>query len=228
MWSVHTIQDAHYEPRYKTRFSGYGLGWFLQDKNGSFTTEHTGGLPGMLSIVRMIPEKKFGVVILTNTDAGGIFLDYAVANTISDNILNVEAKDWITYYANAYHSKENAGDSVTAKVWQTVANNKTIKINYEDYIGVYADKWFGKVEVFLKDGQLWFRSYRSPKLNGPMKFYQANTFAIPWEYKELDSDAFAIFSLDENGKAQSIKMKGISPNIDFSFDFQDLDLQRIK
>jgi hypothetical protein len=28
-------------------------------------------------------------------------------------------------------------------------------------------------------------------------------------------------------KAQSIKMKGISPNIDFSFDFQDLDLKRI-
>jgi hypothetical protein len=36
-----------------------------------------------------------------------------------------------------------------------------------------------------------------------------------------------MFSLDENGKAESIKMKGISPNIDFSFDFQDLFLERI-
>jgi hypothetical protein len=44
----------------------------------------------------------------------------------------------------------------------------------------------------------------------------------------MNADAFAIFSLNEEGKAQSIKMKGISPNIDFSFDFQDLDLQRIK
>ena len=34
--------------------------------------------------------------------------------------------------------------------------------------------------------------------------------------------------LDEEGIAQSIKMKGISPNIDFSFDFQDLDLKRIE
>jgi len=39
--------------------------------------------------------------------------------------------------------------------------------------------------------------------------------------------ALAIFSLDETGKAQSIKMKGISPNIDFSFDFRDLDLRKI-
>ena len=61
-----------------------------------------------------------------------------------------------------------------------------------------------------------------------MQFYKANTFAIKWEYQDMNCDAFAIFSLDEEGKAQSIKMKGISPNIDFSFDFHDLDLQRIK
>lgn len=61
-----------------------------------------------------------------------------------------------------------------------------------------------------------------------MKFYKANTFAIQWEYRGFDADAFAIFTLDEEGKAESIKMKGISPNIDFSFDFQDLDLKKIK
>lgn len=33
------------------------------------------------------------------------------------------------------------------------------------------------------------------------------------------------YRLDEESKAQSIKMKGISPNIDFSFVFQDLDLK---
>jgi hypothetical protein len=36
-----------------------------------------------------------------------------------------------------------------------------------------------------------------------------------------------MFTLDEEGKAQSIKMKGISPNIDFSYDFHDLDLVRV-
>ncbi|MFT6035954.1 MAG: hypothetical protein ACI9XJ_001530 [Marivirga sp.] len=42
----------------------------------------------------------------------------------------------------------------------------------------------------------------------------------------MNAEAFAIFSLNEEGKAIGIKMKGISPNIDFSFDFQDLDLKR--
>lgn len=79
----------------------------------------------------------------------------------------------------------------------------------------------------MKEKQLWVKSHRSPKLNGPMAFYNANTFAVKWEYQAMNCDTFAMFSIDETGKAQSIKMKGISPNIDFSFDFQDLDLKRI-
>lgn len=60
-----------------------------------------------------------------------------------------------------------------------------------------------------------------------MALYNANTFAIKWEYQVMNCDAFALFSFDETGKAQGVKMKGISPNIDFSFDFQDLELKRI-
>jgi hypothetical protein len=60
-----------------------------------------------------------------------------------------------------------------------------------------------------------------------MQLYDENTFAIRWEYQDMKADAFALFSMDENGRAQGIKMKGISRFIDFSFDFQDLDLRRI-
>ena len=123
-------------------------------------------------------------------------------------------------------SANNSADSVVTKVWQTVAAAKNTKINAADYTGIYEDKWFGKIEVFLKGDQLWFKAIRSPKLNGQMSFYKANSFVIKWEYQDMNCDAFAMFNMDENGKAQSIKMKGISPNIDFSFDFQDLDLQR--
>jgi hypothetical protein len=60
-----------------------------------------------------------------------------------------------------------------------------------------------------------------------MCFYKENTFAIKWEYQDMNADALAIFSLDKNGKSQNIKMKGISRFIDFSFDFQDLNLNKI-
>jgi CubicO group peptidase (beta-lactamase class C family) len=227
MWTIHTVTGASSDPRYNGHFGGYGLGWGLSDIKGNLRVGHTGGLPGMLTSVTMIPDLKLGVVILTNTESGGSALFNAVNRSIIESYLGLEKVDWIDRFSKDLQSRKSKGDSVTIKVWETVAAAKNTVIKNENFIGIYQDKWFGKVEIFMNGNQLWFKSYRSPKLNGPMSFYKANTFAVKWEYQDMPCDAFAIFNLDEEGKAQSIKMKGISPNIDFSFDFQDLDLERI-
>lgn len=228
MWRIHTVQESDEDPRYNFHFNGYGLGWQVSDEKGNLKVSHTGGLPGMLSIVTMYPDLNLGIVVLTNTENGGAGLFSAVSNTISDSYLGLDDFGWTDKLVEWMKEDRNTGDDVTKKVWEKVKLSKNVKIKNEDFIGVYADKWFGEIEVFEKNKQLWFKSYRSPKLNGPMAFYNANTFAIKWEYQAMNCDALAMFSLDENGKAQSIKMKGISPNIDFSFDFQDLDLIRVR
>jgi len=228
MWTIHTVTGINPDPRYNEHFGGYGLGWGLNDIKGNLQVSHTGGLPGMLTSVTLIPDLKLGVVILTNTESGGGLLFSAVQQTIIDRYLGLDNQNWIEKYSQYLQARNNTADSVVTKVWQTVASAKNTAINPADYTGLYEDKWFGKMEVFMKGNELWIRALRSPKLNGPMRFYKANTFAIKWEYQDMNCDAFALFGLDENGKAQSIKMKGISPNIDFSFDFQDLDLHRVK
>ncbi len=48
----------------------------------------------------------------------------------------------------------------------------------------------------------------SSKLTGEMFFYKGNTFAIEWNYTDMPCDAFAMFGLDENGKAINIKNEG--------------------
>lgn len=227
MWRIHTVIETNSDPRYNSHFSGYGLGWALSDVKGNLMVTHTGGLPGMLSIVTMYPDLNLGIVILTNTENGGAGLFSSVTNTIADSYLGLDNFSWTDKIVAWMNENKNKGDSVTQKTWEQVELVKNVKIKNEDFIGIYEDKWFGKVEVFEKEKQLWFKSIRSPKLNGPMAFYNANTFAIQWQYQAMNCDAFAMFSLDETGKAQSIKMKGISPNIDFSFDFHDLDLKRI-
>lgn len=228
MWKMHTVLDANPSPRYNSHFEGYGLGWGVADIKGNLNVTHTGGLPGMLSKVSLIPDMKLGIVILTNTENGGAAVFSAVHNTILDSYLGLDKIDYVERYAKRLAAQKNNADSVTINVWKQVEAAKKIKINPQDYVGIYQDNWFGKIEIFVKGNQLWFKSYRSPKLNGPMYFYKANSFAIKWEYQDMNCDAFAMFGLDENGKAQSIQMKGISPNIDFSFDFQDLDLKRVK
>ena len=80
--------------------------------------------------------------------------------------------------------------------------------------------------ISSKNGKLWFDSKRSPKLTGLLIAYKGNTFIVKWNDRSWNADAYVMFTLDNTGKAEGIKMKAISPLTDFSFDFQDLDFNR--
>jgi hypothetical protein len=151
----------------------------------------------------------------------------AVSQTIVDSYLGLEDYGWTDRYLESFLKNSGGARAEVEGVWHTVEAANDDHINPKDYTGVYEDPWFGKIEIYQQEDQLWFASLRSPALTGPMYYYKANAFAIKWMKREMDADAFAIFSLDEEGKAQSIRMKGISPDIDFSYDFQDLHLERI-
>ncbi len=228
MWKIHTVQNASQNPRYNSHFAGYGLGWVLSDVKGKMSVSHTGGLPGMLSKVVMIPDIDLGVVVLTNTSDDGAGIFASVTQSIVDSYLGLEDFGWVDKYSAYFQNRKSTADSFTSKVWKTVDAVIEESVDSAAYIGMYNDKWFGKIEILKKDGEIWFKSKRSPKLTGRMYFYKANSFAIKWEYRDMNADAFAMFVLDEEGKAVGFKMKGISPNIDFSFDFQDLDFERVE
>jgi len=227
MWTIHTAIPVKPDSRYNPHFSGYGLGWRLIDMHGQFSVSHTGDLSGMLSKTNMLPELELGVVVLTNSYYGGAGLFSAVSQTILDSYLGLDDYGWTDRLLASFQAGSGEARAKVEQVWQTVEAASDIHINPDDYTGIYEDPWFGKIKVYLKGEQLWFTSLRSPSLTGPMYYYKANAFAIKWEKRELDADAFAIFSLDEEGQAQGIQMKGISPDIDFSYDFQDLNFKRV-
>jgi CubicO group peptidase (beta-lactamase class C family) len=229
MWKPHTNMKFEVKPQnsYKNHFTAYGLGWKIRDVNGLIEISHTGGMPGMLSKTTLIPELNVGIVVLTNCDPGGYSYEM-VSRTIADRYQKVEEKDWFTFIHGVIENRSAGEDSIVKAVWETVKKTDQTKVKTESFIGTYKDNWFGDIEVSMKEGQLYMSSKRSPKLSGPMSFYQANTFAIKWDYQDMECNAFAMFVLDEDGKATGFTMKGISPNIDFSYDFQDLELKRTK
>ncbi|WP_400078724.1 serine hydrolase [Winogradskyella sp. R77965] len=229
MWRMHTSIPKQSDPNspFKSHFYGYGLGWFVSDFNGYLKIEHTGLIAGMASEVILIPELELGIVLLNNSEKSGM-LNGLISYALLDEFLNLNTGiNWIEMASGMQQQRGNMIDKEAETVWQEIDSNKNAAYNKKNYIGVYEDDWFGKVEVFDNDGELWFKSYKSPRLNGKMSYYKDDTFAIKWEYQDMNADAFAMFSLGENGKSESIKMKGISRFIDFSFDFQDLNLNRI-
>ncbi|MBL7816469.1 MAG: serine hydrolase [Saprospiraceae bacterium] len=229
MWSPQTIINVRGKNPYNTHFASYGLGWFLSDVKGYKQCTHTGGLAGIVTQITLIPELKLGIIVLTNQQQGAAFT--AITNTIKDSYLGVTGIDRLKQMQDRYEKGIAEAKKITNEVWTNIeAAQKTalVKLSVDSILGTYTDAWFGDVTIAQKNGKTRFDSKRSPRLTGELFFYKANTFVVKWDDRSMDADAFVEFTLDREGRAESIKMNAISPLTDFSFDFQDLDFKRKK
>ena len=227
MWQMQTIIPVAGPGIYNTHFSGYGLGWALSDVKGYKQVSHTGGLAGTVTQVTLLPELKLGIIVLTNQQSGAAFT--AITNTIKDSYFGIKEADRVKQMHERAVKNEADAKKATDEVWKNIeAQQKlnTSKIDPSLFVGTYTDKWFGDVNISVKNGKMWFDAKRSPKLSGEMFSYKGNTFIVKWNDRSQDADAFVKFNVDNNGKGSAISMNAISPSTDFSYDFQDLDLQR--
>ncbi|MCX7512303.1 serine hydrolase [Frateuria sp. STR12] len=208
-------------------FFGYGESWFLSDYRGKKLVWHTGGWPGMVSRVTLVPELKLGVVVLTNAESGAAF--NAITYRALDAYLNPGKKtDWVAVYDKAVkHAQAKADDSMAT---HEAARDKDSKpsLPLEGYAGTYRDPWYGNVIVSREGGKLRLRFSHTPQLVGTMTPWQHDTFTVRWDDRTLNADAFVTFALDEDGHVREARMEPISPLTDFSFDFQDLRLAPVK
>lgn len=221
-----TLQGSYTRAPYHNLFRAYGLGFQLQDMNGKLEVSHTGGLEGIVTQILMYPQLDLGIIVLTNQQEGAAFM--AVSNTIKDFYLELPEKDWVTEYSNLIAKRQGDADKITKEVWQTVSENKKIKKDYlQSLPGTYKDNWFGDVVISNSKGKFRFESKRSSQLKGEMFYYKEDSFAVKWDNPYLHADALVFLKI-ENGKVKGFTMEPISPLTDFSYDFQDLDFDKVK
>ena len=226
MWTPQTIIPTG-GGAYNTHFAAYGLGWFLSDVKGYKEVEHTGGIDGMVTDVTLIPELKLGIIVFTNQQSGAAFT--AITNQIKDGYLGITGKDWVKVYADFMKGREAGFNGITAGVWKQVKDQQQqgVKVDASLFAGTYHDNWLGDAVISVKDGTVRFNATRSAKLSGTLLPFKGNTLLVKWDIRSMDADAFLIFNMDENGRPSGFKMKPISPETDFSYDFQDLDYHKI-
>ncbi len=227
MWTPQTVIPVRGNNTYNSHLAGYGLGWFLSDVKGHLQASHTGGLAGIVTQVTLIPEMKLGIIVFTNQQSGAAFT--AITNTIKDSYLGMPPTDRVKQNHDRVVMNEKEAKKITSEIWNDIRVRQKTSSGFKDtamFTGTYHDKWFGDVEISLKNGKLWFDSKRSYFLTGEMFPYKGSTFIVKWTERSLDADAYVQFDLDSDGKAVHITMKPISPLTDFSFDFQDLYFTR--
>jgi CubicO group peptidase (beta-lactamase class C family) len=207
----------------KAHFRAYALGLGVRDYRGYLVIDHTGGLPGYVSIVTLLPERNLGVAILTNAESISAF--YALTQEIVDYDLGAPAMDWpAAYLKRDARVAERTAEAVDASATVRDAASKP-SLPLAKYAGVYTDSWYGDVAVEEAGGKLVLRFTRTPALIGEMEHWQYDTFVVRWRDRELRADAFVTFALNPDGSIDRVKMAAVSPETDFSYDFQDLDLR---
>ena len=202
-------------------FNLYGLGFGVRDYRGHKMLSHTGGLPGYVSEILMLPDQRVGVAVFTNQESSAAFRSITLA--VLDHCLGVQpAWDWLGAYRAL--DAESRAALATATVQET-ARDTTVRpsLALAKYTGTYTDRWYGDVTVGLRDRHLTMAFSHSPELTGTLEHQKGNAFIVRWKDRSLRADAVVNFDVQQ-GAVTRIRMVP-TPGVDFSFDFQDLDLR---
>jgi CubicO group peptidase (beta-lactamase class C family) len=202
-------------------FTGYGLGWVLYDYHGVKVVNHSGGLDGMISQSAFVPEKNFGLVVLTNSESP---LATILRDKILDVMLGAPPRDW---NAEAIERRAKAATAQTEhdqKVDAARAKNTQPSLPLDQYAGIYGGELYGDVAIASEGDRLVLRMVPAPNLVADLEHWHYDTFQIHWRDTVHYNfpRGFVTFTLDGTGNSDELKID--QPNDDFWF--YELELKR--
>src|SRR5262249_37312354 len=133
----------------KSFFHGYALGFDIRDYRGRKAVTHTGGLPGYVSRVFMIPDANLGVSVLTNQESQAAF--ESIALHVVDHYLGASAFDWIDAFGRL--DRRAASDAAADRPALRDPNAKP-SLPLASYAGTYRDVWYGDIAIANNGGTL--------------------------------------------------------------------------
>lgn len=211
--------------------STYALGLQVQDYRGERLISHGGGSPGGISATVLIPGRKVGFSIFSNAEES--FLLRALRSGIADLCLGKVDVDWIADSKRLEAEGNAKSIAAAAEIDAKQAAGAPPSMPLDAYAGTWRDPWYGDIVIAPKTrgrGRdrkpgLWLTFTHTPALQGWLEPYDGETFRTRFPDKR-EEDAFVTFYI-QTAKPATATMKGVSPDIDFSYDYQDLRLTRI-
>lgn len=213
----------------------YATGWQVMDYRGERFITHGGGAPGYLSGTVLLPGRNAGFSFFTNAEESQ--LTRALRSGIADIIMGKAGFDWIADGVRLTQEGNAKSIAAAAEIDAKQAAGAPPSLPLEAYAGTWRDPWYGDIEIAMTSPRvraprggprptprLGIDFTRTNALKGPLEPYDGDTFRTRFPDKR-EEDVFVTFKI-ENGVAVSATMKAVSPDADFSYDYQDLRLTR--
>jgi CubicO group peptidase (beta-lactamase class C family) len=151
----------------------YGLGWIVQDYRGQPMLLHGGAIDGFRSHLMLLPRQRAGIAIVSNLDSS--LCNYALANQLSDMILETTGRDWIGEIA-AREAQDIAADARRAAELRSrrLASARPPR-PLGDYVGDFTDDAYGSCSIELRDKTLHF-TWRG--MRWPLEYLSDQVFLV--------------------------------------------------
>lgn len=202
--------------RDRSHFYAYALGWRVQDMYGYRVIHHTGSLSGMYAWVALVPEKNLALAVLMNRSSPAA--RQAMIYSLLMPYLGAPERDWLADFTQPPNAPEE-------KLPVVAAPQSESKVGAAELAGFYRDSWFGRVQVEAGNGGLRLQSLKSPRLSGRLQGAGPGVWQVRWDDRTLHADAWLVARNEANGGI-AFRLEPLSPDIDFSYDFQDLDFRK--
>lgn len=204
--------------------STYAMGFQVQDYRGERLVSHGGGSPGGISATLLLPGRKAGIAIFSNAEES--YLLRSLRSGLVDIVMGETGFDWIADSVRLQTEGNARSIAAAAEIDAKQAAGAPPSLELTAYAGTWTDPWYGDIVITRRGEGLWLAFTRTPALQGPLEPYDGDTLRTRFPDKR-EEDTFITFVI-ENGQPVSATMKGVSPDIDFSYDYQDLRLTRTK
>jgi CubicO group peptidase (beta-lactamase class C family) len=210
----------------RANFAAYGLGFGLRDYRGRKLVSHTGGLPGYVSQVTLVPEERLGIVVLTNQEEGGAFR--SVTQAVLDEYLGAPTPpvDWTVAFRKQRDEERKRAELAVGAAAGARATTSSPSLPLAAYAGRYRDPWYGDATIAEANGKLVLTMTRTRGMVADLEHWQHDTFVARWREAFMSdtqpADAYVTFALKPDASIERMTLAPVSPAIDFSFDFQDL------
>jgi CubicO group peptidase (beta-lactamase class C family) len=200
---------ANFFPEKATRFSAYGLGWFVHDYRGHLCVSHGGTLTGFRAQCMLVPDKKVGVMVISNLRPTPF--TEAVAKSVLDRLLGLPAEDWVKVHKELNDRSEKQVAETFKKREKERKRDARPSLALAGYAGAYEESAYGTATVSNGGDGL---TLRWGKLTFRLEHYHFDTFtAVALEPRQarVTGDRAALevqFRLDRKGEVESLTLYG--------------------
>ena len=133
--------------------NGYGFGWQIGTLGADTLLTHGGGFLGFTTSMSFMPQRRIGVIVMTNENGTGFLLAELASRAVYSRLINGEGVS-ADSLARLRTEAEGFRERVAADRARRAARPQTLPFPLEAYAGTYENELYGRLVFSVVNGKL--------------------------------------------------------------------------